>query len=104
MFEVTRIYRNSANNDLRIDTLYLSQKMDNIVVGANSSTKSGHVYQRELSVIKMYKDTDRVVDSIELIGSFDYVEPSSGNFLYATWESPSAQLDMSDLPGLGDTV
>jgi hypothetical protein len=43
----------------------------------------------------------RTVSTIEVVGDFDAIEASSGNFLYASWTEGNGQvvyMDMSDLP------
>jgi hypothetical protein len=104
MLEATRIYKNASDEEIRIDTITLLAKRDNICIGAMGDMQSGHTYSRNVNITRLYSSADRVVASIILMGSFDSVETSSGSFLLASWISPATDLDMSDLPVVGDTV
>ena len=47
--------------------------------------------------------SDRDVTAIEVIGNYNELA-NDANFTYATWNSPATKCDMTDLPGIGDSV
>jgi thiamine pyrophosphokinase len=100
MLQLTRFYKNTDGADLRVDTITLTEKYDNICVGANG----GRVWVREVKKMNMYSATDREIATIEVFGDFDSVETSTGSFIWASWNRPSVDLDMSDLPVVGETI
>ena len=99
MLEITRIYRNSSGDEVRIDTIIMVRKRNVIVDGVSTPT-----FRRELKTTLLHRPADRVVSTLEVIGSYDSIDTSTGDYTWATWDSPSARANMSDLPGIGDTV
>jgi len=101
--EVTRIYKNSATDIIRVDTIYMQPTTNQLTSGVNART-----FYRDLSTSKLHEPADRVVASIQLITSADTVETATGNYLTATWTGRNAGVpilcDMSDLPRVGNTV
>lgn len=104
MLQLNRIYKNSNSEEIRIDTISLVRKRNRVVKAGLMTTAAADVFQREVKVLKLYVSANRTVSEIEVIGDFDTIEASSGNFTSAEWASPSARLDMSDLPIVGSTV
>lgn len=101
MLTATRIYRNASAQDLRVDTIVMVRKGHVLVKDA-----SEHTFSRDLRPLYLHNSgvADRVVAEIEIVGNFNDLEASTGNYLWATWNSPSARLNMSDLPIIGSTV
>lgn len=97
--QVTRIYRNSAEYDLRIDSINMVRKQNTI-----ASEASTHTFTRRLTTNNIYSTatSDRTVAEIEVIGDFDTIEGSS--YAWAKWTSPQATVNMTDLPVVGDSV
>ena len=97
--ELTRQYKNAAGDDIRIDVIQMRRKGNTIASAANT-----HTFIRDLKVRPIYNTSvsDRVVAEIEVIGDFTTMDGSG--FAWASWESPAAKADMSDLPAVGDTV
>lgn len=104
MLQVNRIYKNAAGEEIRIDTISLSRKRSRIVKADFMETGAADVFERSVNKLKLHVSADRTVTEIELIGDFDTVETSSGNFLWAAWDSPVARVNMSDLPAITDDV
>ena len=99
--EVTRQYKNVAEDLVRVDTIIMTRKQN--AIAANIST---HTFQRTVRVSLVHGTglSDRTVAAVDIVGDYTEIETYSGNFTWAKWASPSATLDMSDLPGVGDTV
>ena len=99
--QLTRQYKNASGDDLRFDMITLDRKGNTI-----ASKASTHTFKRNLKTQPLYNSNvaNRVVAEIEIIGDFSSIETSSNDYLWAKWDSPIATLDMSDLPGIGDTV
>lgn len=99
--EILRQYKNSTEDLIRLDTIYMEAKQDVI-----ATDKSSITYHRILKVQLVHGTglTDRVVAAIDIIGDYDNIEIYTGNFLWAEWTSPSTIVHMSDLPIVGDTV
>ena len=100
MLKVTRQYINIGGETLRTDEIIMSSKTPSIAKSFTEQVFERHIVNRTL----VAGPADRTVDSIQLIGNFTDYESSSGDFLYVEWSSPATICDMSDLPGLGDTV
>ena len=99
MLTITRQYVNAADETIRVDEIFMVRTSNTLARAA-----SEHTFQRQITTTNIYGPADRVVSSLVLIGNFTFVEPSSGDFLYAEWTSPATICDMTDLPGLTDTV
>lgn len=98
--QLTRQYKNAAGDDIRIDMINMECKGNTIASKAET-----HTFRRVLNTQPIYKTgAARVIAEIEVIGDFDSIETSSGDFQWAKWNSPAATLDMSDLPSVGDTI
>lgn len=97
--ELTRQYRNASGFDIRIDVIQLVRRQNTIASKANT-----HTFARVIKIRSIYNTgvSDREVAEIEIIGDFDSLDGSA--YSWAKWDSPSATLDMSDLPFIGDTV
>ena len=99
MLEVTRVYKNS-DDTIRIDNIIMRRKFPSIVTGINPPS-----FEREIKITPVYATgVSRTVDAIEVIGTFDAIEDSTGDYEWVTWTSPVARCSMNDLPGIGDTV
>lgn len=104
MLQITRIYKNAAGEELRIDTITLTRKRSRIVKSGLMATGAPDVFERNVRIIKLYSSADREVSLIELIGNFNDTESVSGNYLWATFDSPVARVSMNDLPKKTDDV
>lgn len=106
MFELTRIYKNSDGEELRIDTIIMEQKLDGI--SFIERPKNNKVYKRLIKTIRLNTTTDRTIASVELIGNYDSCETVSTNYTYAIWNdkagSEFVRCNMSDLPTVGTDV
>lgn len=103
--EVTRIYKNSSDESIRIDSISMRQTTNSLVFYPEQIT-----YSRKLSTEKIYESTDRVVTEIVVItdaDSLDYNPSVPNNYNWVKWTSVGVNgvlCNMSDLPQLGDTV
>ena len=104
MLQLNRVYKNSAGEEIRIDVISLRRKRNRIVKVGLMETGAADVFVRDVNKMNMHVSADRTVTSIELIGNYDTAETSSGDYLWASWTSPSARVDMSDLPAVGDSI
>jgi hypothetical protein len=107
-YEVVRVYKNYADQTIRIDTLYLEPEMR---AGTATSGPRFVSPKRILDRVVVHGneyDTDRTVASIELSGSFDDYESTSGNYTWVKWNTGSDDaplyMKMGDLPALGDSI
>lgn len=100
MPQLTRLYRNSDDEDLRIDKINAVPRFDNLITGSTG----GQTYLREKTTTLIYGSSNRTVSEIQVIGDFDSVETSSGNFVWVSWDKPSIDMDLSDLPFVGDEI
>lgn len=114
MLQVNRIYKNTDGNELRTDIISLNRKRDNIVVAANKTNNSGYVYNRHVKTTYIHDNlvTDRDVASIQITGDYDEIDTNEDR-AWVSWNLPTGEdnandkktrLNMSDLPGIGDTV
>lgn len=100
MLTITRLYKNTDGETLRIDNLVMQPNFNK-----NNSSYSDTTYYRELQSQNILEATDRDVASVSLVTEADTFETSSGNYLWAKWSKhPLCQCDMSDLPRVGDTI
>jgi len=101
--EVSRIYKNAATDIVRVDTMYMRANSNALTTGVQAKT-----YYREFSTSLIHEPADRVVASIQIITGADEIETVSGDFTYVKWTDRNLDVgilcDMSDLPGVGDTV
>lgn len=97
--QVVRTYKNAAGDDLRYDIIVMERKGNTL-----ASKAATHTFKRNLKTQVSHNSgvADRVVSEIELVGDFDEIDSST--YKWASWNSPIARVDMSDLPGLTDTV
>ena len=93
MLTVTRIYKNSDGETLRIDSIMMVPTTNGLQESFQRQT-----YARKLSTQKIMGPTDRVVAAIELNSTATTYETDSGNYLWAAWSSPYAKCEMTDLP------
>jgi hypothetical protein len=99
----SRIYKNSSEDTIRVDTMYLEATRDVIMSGVSQKT-----YARRIEKLLLCESADRVVTSIQIVTDADTVETGdvSGplNYPYCSWSSTGAICNMSDLPIIGDSV
>jgi len=102
-YEVTRVYKNAAGDSLRIDTIHMRANSNALTTGVAAKT-----YYRSLTTTWMYEPVDRDVASFQLVTNADTVELVSGDYTYVHWTGKNngvtVRCEMSDLPGVGDTV
>lgn len=106
MLELTRIYKNTDGEELRMDTIIMEQKLDGI--SFIERNKNNKVHKRLVNTIRLHTTTTREVTSIELVGNYDSCETVSGNYTYAIWNDKAGnefvRCNMSDLPIVGNNV
>jgi len=101
---VIRIYKNTAEDTLRVDTISMEATSNALTTGVNAKT-----YRRRLSVSYLHETgAARTVAGIQIISTADTFETVSGDYTYVEWtginNDTPVRCDMSDLPGIGDTV
>ena len=100
--EVIRIYKNAAEDTLRVDTITWTSTMNTAIVGVAAKT-----YRRHISINKILSSgiVDRTVAIIDISTNADIIDPS-GNYTYVRWNTTNETIqgDMSDLPIITDTV
>lgn len=113
--EVIRSYYNASDDLIRVDRLQLQIATSNkgIITYTGDGTKT--IGKRKLTTQSLHVSTggtpgtpvSRVVDKLEVIGDYNELETTSAKYQWAKWERGDGTdyiLDMSDLPGCGDTV
>lgn len=99
----SRIYKNSSDETIRVDTIYLEATRDVIMSGVAQKT-----YRQRVEKLLVCESADRVVASIQLVTDADTVVAGevSGplNYPSCTWTATGATADMAGLPIIGDTV
>ena len=100
MLYVTRTYKNSAFETLRIDRITLTATTPSNAYAVLTS----RTYKRNVETEKVLIASNRTVANIVVEGNFDTIESVTGDYEYCDWTSPVAKCGMSDLPGVGDTV
>lgn len=111
---VIRIYANSTNETIRVDELHVdpSVNIGEIVRHTLSQTMPIQQSKRILKTTLVNGTSasylpDRIVTGIEVSGDYNDIETISGNYEWATktlGNGSLLRLNMSDLPGIGDTV
>lgn len=101
---VTRIYKNAADDTLRVDTISMESTSNQLTSGINPRT-----YARMITTSRLHETgAARIVAGIQIITTADTIETVSGDYTSVTWTNINAGTsiicDMSDLPGIGDTV
>lgn len=101
---IIRSYLNSSEDVIREDNIFMSRKHHTIIDGVNAPTFNRIVNTDKAHYSAGY--SDRVVNSITISGDYDFIETDTGNFILASWEfgGTTVRCNMSDLPGVGDTV
>lgn len=94
----TRVYKNASGNILRTDSISMTATSDTICTGTSKRT-----YSRAVNAKVVYGISDRVVASIQIESDATSAD-SSSDIAWIAWTSPSVRCDMSDLPGVGDTI
>lgn len=99
-----RIYKNSSDKVIAID---------DVAVVADSrriATNTFHQSSRPLHTRTLFYlgEGNRTVNKVLVIGDFDEIEESSGNYLSATWygqtDTNNSVIDFKHLPKVGDVV
>jgi hypothetical protein len=100
---MSRIYKNSEDETIRVDTIYLEATRDVIMSGVAQRT-----YARRVEKLLLFESSNRVVDVIQLVTDADVINSGevSGplNYPSCSWTATGATCGMSDLPVIGDTV
>ena len=102
---VTRIYKNSADETLRIDSIIMIRTAAPPNVYPETMT-----YRRSLQTNLVFTGIDRTVASIELLGDYDSSDfnPSIANsyswVAWSTFGENGVRCNMSDLPQVGESV
>ena len=102
--EVTRVYKNTSDETLRVDTILMHSKYNNW-----QKPDAQITYQRSVTTSLVAESTDRVIASVEIVTDADVIDfnPSTTNdYTYVEWtkRNRTIRCNMSDLPGVGDTV
>ena len=106
---VIRMYKNGTDT-IRMDTISITPNHDwGKIATFQADNGMGLVTNTYRSEPQIFYVTGvaRTVDGIEVIGDYDAVETVSGNYEWVTKTLGSGQIlriDMSDLPGIGDSV
>jgi len=109
--QITRVYLNAAGDTIRMDDIIIDVSVPPPVIDPRLGTDHGLM----MSIGSRFVKTERVyisfasrdVDTIQIVGDIDDIEPSSGSFAWASKTLGNGQVvffDMSDLPVIGDTV
>jgi hypothetical protein len=98
--QLTRFYKNTDGADLRVDSITMVERKGPV----SMVVTDGRTYIREIKTTLFYGVADREITDIEVIGDFDSIETSSGSYSWASWERPSLDVDLSDLPYVGETI
>jgi len=101
---VTRIYKNAAADILRIDTISMEPTTNALTTGINAKT-----YARRLSISRLHETgASRTIAGIQIVTTADTIETISGDYTSVEWtiinNGVTVLCDMSDLPGIGDSV
>lgn len=104
MPEISRIYKNSADETIRVDSIIMIPTQS-----VNTSGSTRRTFARQLSTQLVLEGTgDRQISVISLItDADDYDPPGSGpaNYEWASWESHGGiRCNMTDLPKVGESV
>jgi hypothetical protein len=97
MLEAIRICKNTDGDPVRIDSIIMEPTANNLALD-----KSKITYMRNLTTQLVVSYGSRVVTSIEIVTTADTVDGSGYSFV--RWTPRNIYCDMSDLPGVGDTV
>ena len=107
--QISRTYKNAGGDIIRVDELSLS-----IMLNEHPAT----TYKREGSMVRLGPQriktipvhstaTSRLIAGLEITGDFDTVDEVSGDYAWAEktlGDGTVACIDMSGLPGIGDTI
>ena len=101
---VIRVYTNAASDTLRVDTISMEPTSNQLITGVNART-----YTRRISISRIHETgAARTVAGIQITTSADTIETGSGDYTYVEWTTinsgTTVRCNMSDLPGIGDTV
>jgi len=101
---VVRIYKNAAADVLRVDTISMEATTNQLTSGVSPKT-----YTRRISISRLHETSSaRVVAGIQIITTADTIETVSGDYTNVQWTTINAGqtviCNMSDLPGIGDSV
>lgn len=117
----TRIYRNAANEDIRIDSVsvsgYLFRRNIDVLGQGGKVNTTTHMRDwgewvfhpngngRQIGTETFHFSADRVVAEIELLGSFsDYDNVNFDWFEFSSGATNAHRIELTDLPNIGDTV
>lgn len=107
ILEFSRIYKNSTEDTIRIDTIRMTPTQMPSTVAMNASFERTYARTVEKAIV-LGATSDRVVASVEIITDADqYEAPGSGavNYNWVAWTRlNNLRCNMSDLPQIGDTV
>jgi len=102
--DVTRVYKNAAEDIIRVDTMIMEPTTNVLTTGVSART-----FRRRLKTeLRASLAAGRVVATIDVYTNADTVELATGNYTYVQWSNGNAdtayRCNMSDLPAVGDTV
>jgi hypothetical protein len=109
--QIIRYYLNASGDTIRIDSISIDIGLPPPVMDPRLGTDKGLMMSlgpQSVKVERVYASfASRVVDSVQVVGDIDDIEPSSGSFTWASKTLGNDQVvffDMSNLPVIGDTV
>jgi hypothetical protein len=113
--EIIRSYYNSDDDLIRVDRLHLEVRSNTKGIVNHQGIGTNTNVVRKLSIQPLHiavgtapgTPVSRVIAKLEVTGICDSIETSTGKYTWAKWHKGDGTdyiLDMSDLPGCGDTV
>jgi hypothetical protein len=99
---VTRYYKNSSDEVLRIDTITFESTTNSLNKPITQKT-----YARKVSVELAIGALDRTVATIHLLtdaNNYPFNVSGGNNYEWVSWDDPAFRCNMSDLPQIGETV
>jgi hypothetical protein len=103
MYQVSRVYKNSTEDIIRVDTISMLPTGTPKNLGVTQGT-----FYRSVKTERYYEGgVSRTVNAILLVTSADSVDydvSAAANYNWAEWTTEKVRCNMSDLPQIGDTV
>jgi hypothetical protein len=99
---VTRYYKNSSDEVLRIDTITFESTTNSLNKPITQTT-----YARKLSVELALGALDRTIATVSLLtdaNNYPFNVSGGNNYEWVSWDNPAFRCNMSDLPQIGETV
>jgi hypothetical protein len=97
--KVIRTYKNASGEVIRVDEINMNRKTNTLAADPQTHTFTPHVNKTNY-----HGPASRDVASIDVCGDYDSIEGGTGNYDWASWTSPEALLNTTNLPSVGDTL